>query len=167
MRWCSNQTCFPVVCSSSGFKPRACIKTAMEAWGKRRLGLLTSKRLTDRQTWRGCRQVRSMKHGSPLPEPAEGGLCWRTVPEFSSGEGRTGESGRDNVHVLYFNNFLPVRKSRYVLPPLFYPRCCDGVTEFSSASSQHKRKPELNVVRGYSFKYMVWANCVPLPPQTP
>lgn len=87
--------------------------------------------------------------------------------EFSSGEGRTGESGRDNVHVLDFNNFLPVRKSRYVLPSLFYSWCRDGVTEFGSASSQHKRKPELNVLRGYSFKYIMWANCVPLAPQTP
>lgn len=67
--------------------------------------------------------------------------------------GKTGESGGDNVYVLDFKRFLPVRKSRckgmffclkdltgfirFFFPPqIFSSWGHDGVTEFGSVASQ-------------------------------
>lgn len=83
--------------------------------------------LTDRQACDGWRQVCLMKHGrsqipvSPLIEPTEGGLRWGKVPQSGSEEepvfpqvkGKLASRG-NNVYVLDFKHFLPVRKSRCI-----------------------------------------------------
>lgn len=79
----------------------------------------------DRQACNGWREVRLMKHGrsqipvSPLIEPTEGGLCCGEVPQSGSEEEaafpqvkRELVSWGNNVYVLNFKHFLPVRKSR-------------------------------------------------------
>lgn len=131
--------------------------------------------LTDRQACDGWRQVRLMKHGrsqipvSPLIEPTEGGLCCGKVPQSGSEEepvfpqvkGKPASRG-NNVYVLDFKHFLPVRKSRcksmffclkdltdfffffclFFLSAVFSSSsspsswCRRGVTEFGSPSSQ-------------------------------
>lgn len=81
--------------------------------------------LFDRQACNGWRDVRLMKHGrsqipvSPLIEPTEGGLCCGEVPQSSSEEHRAFPqvkrklaSWGNNIYVLDFKRFLPVRKSR-------------------------------------------------------
>lgn len=129
--------------------------------------------LTDRQACDGWRQVCLMEHGrsqipvSPLIEPTEGGLCCGKVPQSGSEEapvfpqvkGKNRASRGNNVYVLDFKRFLPVRKSRckgmffcledltdsflFFLPLFFFSSifssswCRDGVTEFGSPSSQH------------------------------
>lgn len=109
-----------------------------------------------------------MKHGrsqipvSPLIEPTEGGLCCGEVPQSGSEEAtafpkvkRKLVSWGNNVYVLNFKRFLPVRKSRckgmffylkdlknlqiffFVVVSIPSSWCRDGVTEFGASSSQH------------------------------
>lgn len=166
--------------------------------------------LTDRQACDGWRQVCLMKHGrsqipvSPLIEPTEGGLCCGKVPQSGSEEepvfpqvkGKLVSRG-NNVYVLDFKRFLPVRKSRckgmffcledltdfffvfwlFFSLPMFSSSswCRDGLTEFGSPSSQHTEdvwakyacRSLPNVLLGILLKSIMWAKCVFLQPQTP
>lgn len=164
-----------------------------------------SRCLTDRQTCDGWRQACLMKHGrsqvpvSPFIEPTEGGLCCGKVPQSGSEEepvffpqvrGKLASRG-DNVYVLDFKRFLPVRKTRckgmflcledltdfflLLFKKIFSSWCRDGVTEFGSASSQHTEdvwakyacRSLPNVLLGILLKCIMCIKCVFLLPQTP
>lgn len=79
------------------------------------------------------KHCRSQIPVSPLIEPSEGGLCSEKVPQSGSEEepifpqvrGKTAELG-DNVYVLDFKHFLPVRKSR--CKGMFF--CLEDLTDF-------------------------------------
>lgn len=140
-----------------------------------------------------------MKHGrsqipvSPLIEPTEGGLCCGKVPQSGSEEepafpqvkGKLASWG-NNVYVLDFKHFRPVRKSRckgmffclqdltdfffcLFFSPVFSSSWChDGVTEFDSPSSQHTEdvwakyayRSLPNVLLCILLKFITWAKCV-------
>ena len=167
--------------------------------------------LTDRQACDGWRQVCLMEHGrsqipvSPLIEPTEGGLCCGKVPQSGSEEapvfpqvkGKNRASRGNNVYVLDFKRFLPVRKSRckgmffcledltdsflFFLPLFFFPQYflrLGVATEWQSLALHHlntQRAFELNMHAGrcrvcclaFFFKCIMWAKCVFSQPQTP
>lgn len=164
--------------------------------------------LTDRQACDGWRQVCLMKHGksqipvNPLIQPTEGRLCCWKVPQSGSEEepvfpqvkGKLASRG-NNVYVLDFKHFLPVRKSRCKgvffclkdLTDFFFLFCFFSCSVFFLVSQWRSDGVWVSIIstthRGclswiciqvatecaawHSLKICVFAKCVCSQPQTP